>query len=52
MLSLSHQLSLFYSHQHYSFYTNSQSFVTVAGRIDKFYKRYGKSSVKKDEKSN
>ncbi|MDO8168012.1 50S ribosomal protein L31 [Candidatus Phytoplasma melaleucae] len=23
------------------FYTNSQSFVTVAGRVDKFYKRYG-----------
>lgn len=24
------------------FYTNSQVFVTVAGQVDKFHKRYGK----------
>ncbi|MFR0367896.1 50S ribosomal protein L31 [Candidatus Phytoplasma palmae] len=34
----------------HSFYTGSQDFVTVAGQIDKFYKRYN-SGDKKQEKN-
>ncbi|MEZ0180326.1 50S ribosomal protein L31 ['Camptotheca acuminata' phytoplasma] len=31
----------------HSFYTGKQVFVTVAGQVDKFHKRYGKNKDKK-----
>ncbi|TVY12148.1 50S ribosomal protein L31 [Candidatus Phytoplasma pini] len=34
----------------HSFYIGSQSFVTVAGQIDKFYKRFGNPKNENNEK--